>query len=218
GLGVKTVEAMVDRGMLKSVADLFRLDSEALLTLEGFAEKSAENLLSAIDSSKKIPFDRFLYALGIRNVGEHVAHILARHCGSLDNLSKATEENLKEIHEVGPEVASSISGFFSDKRNRRLLDDLAELGVEVISFMQREGPRPLEGKTFVFTGSLEGFSREEARRLVESLGGRPVSSVSASTDYVVAGKDPGSKLRKARELGVKTISEKKFKELIDRSS
>ena len=214
GFGWKRVEAMVDRGILTSIADLFRLDKGTLLTLEGFADKSAENLLAAIESSKRIPLARFLCALGIRNVGEHVARILAEHYGSLDAVMKADEDDLVTIHEVGPEVARSVSGFFAEKRNRQVIKDLLKLGVEVILPARKKGPLPLAGKTFVFTGALEDFTREEAQRLVESLGGRASSSVSRKTDYVVAGTDPGSKYDKARQLGVKTISEKEFKKLV----
>lgn len=218
GLGHKTVEAMVDRGIVGSIEDIFRLEKETLLTLEGFADRSAENLLDAIESSKRIELPHFLYALGIRNVGEHIARVLAGHYGSLDAIMEASEEDLMEIHEVGPEVARSLYCFFSEKRNREAIESLKNLGLVIISQGRKTGPRPLEGKTFVFTGALEEFTREEAQRLVESLGGRAVSSVSKKTDYVVMGKDAGSKALKAEALGVKTISEKKFKELINRNS
>jgi DNA ligase (NAD+) len=214
GLGHKTVEAMVEAGLVSSVADIFRLTKEKLLTLEGFADKSASNLLAAIDSQKKVKLDRFLYALGIRNVGEHVATVLAEHFGSLEPIMDAREEELMEIREIGPEVASSVATFFADKRNRTLIAELRELGLDVMGAPRKKGPLPLAGKTFVFTGALEGFSREEAERLVQSLGGRASSSVSTKTDYVVAGAEAGSKLAKAEALGVKVISEKEFKKLI----
>jgi len=214
GLGVKTVEAMVEAGILTSVADIFRLTKEKLLTLDGFADKSAENLIAAIESSKKVKLDRFLYALGIGNVGEHVATILADHYGSLEPIMDAAEDELQEIREVGPEVARSVATFFADKRNRRLIAELRELGLEIIAAPRKRGPQPLAGKTFVFTGTLEGFSREEAERLVQSLGGRASSSVSKKTDYVVAGAETGSKLAKAEKLGVRVITEKEFKKLV----
>jgi DNA ligase (NAD+) len=214
GLGQKTVSAMVDRGLVSSVADIYRLDEEKLLGLEGFAEKSAANLLAAIEASKKVPLDRFLYALGIRNVGEHVAALLADHYGSLDSVARAAEEDLLTIREVGPEVARSVSSFFADPKTKALLAELRGLGLVVAGTPRRTGPLPLAGKTFVFTGTLDSFSREEAERLVESLGARAASSVSGKTDYVVAGAEPGSKLGKARSLGVVVLTEKEFAKLV----
>lgn len=214
GLGYKTVDALVNRGHVESIADLFRLDRESLLTLEGFADKAADNLLNAIDSSKHITLSRFLYALGIRNVGEHVARLLAEHYGSLEAIMNAVLDDLITIREVGPEVARSVHEFFREKRNRKLVDDLLDSGVEIVTPARRAGKRTLEGKTFVFTGTLEAFSRAEAKNLVESLGGRISSSVSSKTDYIVAGEDPGSKYSKGRELGITVISENEFKKLI----
>ncbi len=214
GLGVKTVAAMVDRGIAGSIADLYRLDEKTLLTLEGFADKSAANLLAAIGASKRVALDRFLYALGIRNVGEHVAALLADHYGSIAAVMDASPDELMTIREVGPEVAKSVSGFFAEKRNRSLVAELRKLGLEVSETPRSKGPQPLAGKTFVFTGALEEFPREEAERLVHSLGGRASSSVSGKTDYVVTGAEAGSKLAKARKLGVKVISEKEFKKLV----
>lgn len=216
GLGEKTVEAMVQAGIISSVADIFRLTKEKLLTLEGFADKSASNLLEAVESSKKVSLDRFLYALGIPNVGEHVAALLADHYGSPDAIMEAGEEELQEIHGVGPEVAKSVTAFFAARRNRALVGELRSLGLDIRETTRKKGPQPLAGKTFVFTGTLEGFSREEAERLVQSLGGRASSSVSKKTDYVVAGAEAGSKLAKAEALGVKVVSEKEFKKLIGR--
>ena len=214
GLGAKTVAALVDRGLVSSVADIYRLNATSLLDLNGFADKSAANLLDAIESSKKVALDRFLYALGIRNVGEHVAEVLAARYETLDEVMEAPEKDLMTVHEIGPEVAKSVSGFFADKKNRALVSGLRELGLEVAKAQRADGPRPLAGRTFVFTGTLEEFSREEAERLVQSLGGRASSTVSAKTGYVVAGADAGSKLAKAEKLGVKVISEKEFKKLV----
>jgi len=214
GLGKKTVAAMVDRELVSSVADIYRLDDAALLALEGFAELSAANLLGAIEKSKKVALDRFLYALGIRNVGEHVAALLAEHYGTIDAVLEATEDDLMTIHEVGPEVAKCVSGFFADKKTKALVAELRSLGIEIAQLRGTKGARPLEGKTFVFTGTLEGFSREDAERLVQSLGGRASSSVSKKTDYVVAGAEAGSKLATAQKLSVKVISEKEFKKLV----
>lgn len=214
GLGAKTVAAMVERGLVRSIADLYRLDEAALLELDGFAEKSAANLVSALRAAKQVPLERFLYALGIRNVGEHVASLLAGHYGTLDAVMEAAEDDLLEIHEIGPEAASSVSGFFAEKRTRALVAELRSLGVDVLPAPRRAGPRPLAGKTFVFTGTLEELSRDEAERLVKSLGGRAASSVSAKTSYVVAGVEAGSKLEKARRLGVTILSEKEFRKLV----
>ena len=214
GLGVKTVAAMVDRGIVSSVADLYRLDERTLRALEGFADRSAANLVASIESSKNVALDRFLYALGIRNVGEHVAKILADHYGTIDAVMAAAADDLMTIHEVGPEVATSVSSFFAEKKTKALIAELRGLGLVVAETPRKKGPRPLSGKTFVFTGTLEEFSREEAERLVQSLGGRTSSSVSKKTAYVVAGAEAGSKLAKARSLGVAIISEKEFKKLV----
>jgi DNA ligase (NAD+) len=214
GLGTKTVAAMVDRGLIASILDLYRLDEKKLLALDGFADKSAANLLAAIESSKKVPLERFLYALGIRDVGEHVAAVIADHYGTIDAVMDATEEDLMTIHEIGPEVAKSVAGFFGEKRMKTLVAGLRRLGLDIVETPRKRGPRPLAGKTFVFTGTLAEFSREDAERLVQSLGGRATSSVSRKTSYVVAGAEAGSKLAKAGKLGVKIISEKEFKKLV----
>jgi DNA ligase (NAD+) len=216
GLGTKTVEALVECGIVQNLPDLFTLEREKLLQLDGFADKSADNLLHAIARAKRISLDRFIYALGIRNVGEHVARILAGHFGSLEALQNAAEEELLHIREVGPEVARSVSSFFGDAGTRRMLRRLIELGMDIAKTDRRSGPRPLEGKTFVFTGTLERMTRDEARRIVESLGGKASSSVSKKTDFLVAGADAGSKLAKARSLGVSIITEGAFEELIGR--
>jgi DNA ligase (NAD+) len=216
GLGHRTVEALVAKGIVKSLPDLFSLEKESLLGLEGFADRSAENLIASIDRSKRITLDRFVYALGIRNVGEHVARILSEHFGTLAALQGAGYEDLLPIRDVGPEVARSISAFFSDRRARRLLARLIEFGVVVEESAAPSGAGPLEGKTFVFTGSMERFTRDEAKRIVESHGGRVSSSVSGKTDYVVAGSEPGSKLEKANSLGVRVLTERGFEELIGR--
>ena len=216
GLGHKTVEALVDKGIVTSLPDLFSLEKEQLLGLEGFADKSADNLLASIERSKKVPLDRFVFSLGIRNVGEHVARVLSERFGSLGAIRDATNEALVSVRDVGPEVARSISAFFSDGKNRRLLERLIERGVEVEKAESPAGAGPLEGKIFVLTGSLEGFTRDEAKRAVEKLGGRVSSSVSGKTDYVVAGSDPGSKLEKARRLGVSVLTEREFAELLKR--
>jgi DNA ligase (NAD+) len=214
GIGEKTIESMVDLGMLGSVADLFRLDRDGLLELEGFAETSADNLLAAIERSKDISLARFIYALGIRNVGEHVAGLLAMHFGSLEAIAAASEEELTEIREVGPEVATSVTGFFANERNIRTVDDLIAQGVVPRPPDMVAADLPLAGKTFVFTGTLEGITRSEAKRRVQQLGGRVSSTVSAKTDYVVAGTAPGSKYEKAVRLGLTVLSIEEFMSLI----
>jgi DNA ligase (NAD+) len=216
GLGHKTVEAMVERGLVANIADLFALEKEMLLPLEGFADRSAENLLAAIESSKRIALSRFLYALGIRNVGEHIARVLSEHYGSLEGIMAASEEELTTIHEVGPEVAHGVHRFFAEKRNRDTIRTLLARGVEIVTPSARRRTRPFAGTTFVFTGGLTRYTRDEAKRLVESLGGRASSSVSAKTDYVVVGTDPGSKADRARELGVAILTENEFTALIQK--
>ena len=214
-LGKKTVEAMVERGILNSVEKIYTLDVETLLTLDRFAEKSARNLLEAIEKSKNISLARFIFALGIRNVGEHTARLLSDHFGSIKAIRGASYENLIEINEIGPEVAGSVTRFFSDEKKTGIIDFLLSSGVTPhIETDVRFSV--LENSNFVFTGTLEEFTREEAKRLVVSLGGRISSTVSAKTDYLVAGKVPGSKYNKAVKLGVSIVSEDKFKKLVSK--
>jgi DNA ligase (NAD+) len=214
-LGEKTVQQLVGRGMVQSVADLYGLSVEDLKGLEGYADRSARKLHAAIEEKKSPGFDRFLYALGIRRVGQHVAAVLAREFGSLGALKKASLDDLREVPEIGPEIAQSVRNFFDEEENLRVLEALREAGVKAREAPRREkAPRPLEGKTFVFTGELEGYTRSEAKRLVESLGARATSSVSGETDYVVVGEGPGSKLDEARKKGVRTIGEKEFRKLV----
>jgi len=213
-LGEKTVEAMVERGILKGIEDIYRLKRESVMSLEGFAEKSADNLLGAIESSKTIPLSRFIFALGIRNVGEHLASVLARSFSSIEALSSASAEELTAVREIGPEVAESVSGFFSEPGNLQTIQSLLESGVSPFMEESTESDR-LEGKRFVFTGSLSRYTRKEARELVESLGGRVLSSVSSRTDYLVAGEDSGSKLDRAKELGIEILDEDRFRKLAE---
>ncbi|MCZ6781256.1 MAG: NAD-dependent DNA ligase LigA [Nitrospirae bacterium] len=219
GLGRKTVAQLVDRGMVKNLADLYRLTKEQVLTLEGFAERSASLLLDSIERSKCVTLERFLMGLGIRQVGQHIARVLAVHFKTLDALMAANRESLERIHEIGPEIASSLELYLKEDRNRAVIDHLRvlELRIEEVpqqDLLPEQSRRPLGGKTFVFTGELEQCSREESKRRVEQLGGRAISSVSKQTDYVVVGKDPGSKLDQARRLGVRVLSETEFAALI----
>jgi DNA ligase (NAD+) len=212
-LGAKTILQLVERGLVRDISDLYRLRREDALGLEGFAEKSAQNLLEAVERSKQTTLGRFLYALGIPNVGQHVAQLLARHFGDLRAVMDADRDRLTAVHEVGEEVAAAVVGFFSDPGNRRVVESLLEAGVRPEGEkLLRE--RTLEGKRFVFTGGLSRLSREEARRAVEERGGRVTSSVSKTTSYVVAGGDPGSKLEEARRLGVTVLDEEGFLRLL----
>jgi DNA ligase (NAD+) len=211
GLGEKLIEQLVDKGLVKSFADLYFLNKDKLAELERMAEKSAQNIVDAIDKSREVAFDRFIYALGMRHVGEHMARVLAKEFGSLQNLIKADAERLQQIHEVGPQVAESVSSFFREKKNLATIERLKKGGVKIREIAKpKAADKKFAGKTFVFTGALEKFSRDEAERLVDERGGRASGSVSKKTDYVVAGPGAGSKLDKARELGVAVISEDDF--------
>jgi DNA ligase (NAD+) len=212
-LGEKVADQLVETGMISNLADLYALKKKDFLELERFAEKSAQNLHEEIEGSKTVPFDRFIYALGIRHVGRYIARLLAETYESVDELAGAGYEDLVAVDQIGPQIAESICSFFGSTRNMNSIRRMFELGV---SPKPVKGPeeQPLEGKTFVFTGSLEGFSRDEAEELVESLGGRAASSVSGNTDYLVRGKDPGSKLEKAEDEGVEIIDEERFREIV----
>jgi len=215
GLGVKLIDQLVDRGFVADVADLFQLTRDDLVSLDRMAEKSAENLLLGVAQARTADLGRFLNALGIRHVGEATAQALARHFGDLDALMGAEESQLLEVRDVGPEVARSVRGFFQEPRNRESIRRMLELGLELRGGGVSAGPRPLAGKTFVFTGGLSWMSRDLAKARVEALGAKVTSSVSGKTDYVVVGADPGSKADKARDLGVATLSEEAFLELLN---
>ncbi|MCD6550228.1 NAD-dependent DNA ligase LigA [bacterium] len=212
GLGPKIIDQLVEENLISQPSDIFTLKEGDLIPLERFAEKSAKNIVEAIQRSKKIPLSRFIYSLGIRHVGEETAIDLAQYFGSIDNLKKATKEELEKIPDIGPEVAESIYNFFSSKRNLKLIDNLLKAGVEIIP--PPKIGKKLKGKTFVLTGTLSSFTRAEAEKKIRLLGGHPSSSVSKQTDFLVVGKNPGSKLKKAKELGVKIIDENEFLKLI----
>ena len=216
GLGEKTVAQLVDKSFVKDLSDLYSLTEEQLLSLDGFAEKSAAQLLVAIRQSKTPSLKRFLFGLGIHHVGQHVAQVLASQFGSLEKLLAATQEELVEIHDVGPEIAQSVVHFFAEPRNVAVLDRMKTLGVAVQAAPREASGQdaPLKGKSFVFTGGLENLSRQEAAQRLEALGGRVASSVSKHTAYVVMGKAPGSKLDDAKRLGVAVLDEAGFLELI----
>ncbi|MBU1021660.1 MAG: NAD-dependent DNA ligase LigA [Candidatus Margulisbacteria bacterium] len=212
-VGPALVEQLVDKKIIKDVADLYLLDQATLKKLERFADKSAKNVLDSIQKSKSRPFDRLLYALGIRLVGSHVASVIAKNFDSIDKVMKATEDDLTKVREIGPKVAQSVVLFFKQKGNHHLIEKLKKVGLNLKAAAPK-GPQPLKGKTFVFTGGLEKISREAAQELVVKLGGAYSSSVSKNTDYVVVGESPGSKYDKAKKLGVQTMSEAQFLKMV----
>jgi DNA ligase (NAD+) len=216
GLGDRHIDQFVENGVIKDIADLYSLKKESIADLERWADKSAENLLNQIEKSKNTTLSRLIYALGIRQVGEHMARVLADNFGSLDELMGASQEKLMEIHEIGPETAESIVIFFKEGHNRNVIEKLKKSGVKIAVSGQQSAVRPLKDKQFVLTGTLSGFSREEAKGLIENLGGRVTSTVSKNTDYVIVGTEPGSKHEKAKELGIKILNEGEFKDLLDR--
>jgi DNA ligase (NAD+) len=213
GLGEALVNQLTERGLVKNVADLYKLTKDDLLKLERMGEKSAENVLAEIAASKKLPLERVIYGLGIRFVGERTAQFLAEHFGALDATMKAGAEELEEVNEVGPRIAESIVEFFADEHNRKLVSDLRKAGLTFTGQKKEKGTK-LAGKTFVLTGTLERHTRDEAKKMIEDAGGRVSGSVSKKTGYVVAGSDAGSKLDKARELGVSVIGEEELEGLV----
>lgn len=217
GLGKKTVAQLVDQGLVENLSDLYRLDRERLLKLQGFAERSATLLLDAIARSKSAPLDRFLMGLGIRQVGQHIAKVLAKEFGSLDAIMSADRDRLQEIREIGPEISASLVSYFQESSNRRVIDQLHKLGFTIVGTPSHQKPRtlPFSGKNFVFTGGLMSLTRDDAKAFAERLGATVSSSVSQKTDYVVAGTDPGSKLDQARKLGVTILDEKAFLDLVE---
>lgn len=214
GLGPAIITQLMEAGLVKDAADLYYLKYEDVVKLERMADKSTRNLLDAIAATRDNPLHRLIYALGIRYVGEKVSRVLADHFGSMDALARATEEELTRIPEIGPKIAASVVAFFRQEQTRRLLEKLRRAGVNMEQ--RRAAPAresPLAGKTVVFTGTLQSMGRKEAEELVASLGGKPSGSVSRKTDYVVVGANPGSKYDRARELGVKILTEEEFRRL-----
>jgi DNA ligase (NAD+) len=197
---------------VKNVADIYRLSKADLLSLERMGEKSAQNILDEIKNSRNLPLERLIFGLGIRFVGERTAQFLAEHFGSMDGLRDASEQQLIEVQEVGPRIAHSIVEFFREPKNRDLLKNLKDAGMKFVGKKKERGTK-LTGKTFVLTGTLARYTRDEAKKLIEDAGGRVAGSVSKKTDYVVAGSDAGSKLDKAREFGVSVIGEDEMTEL-----
>ena len=214
GMGDALVAQLTDTGMVKNVGDIYKLSKENLLSLERMGDKSAQNVLNEIEASKKLPMERVIFGLGIRFVGERTAQFLAEHFGSMDALMNAGEEELQEVNEVGPRIAKSIAEFFANPKNRELVEQLRKAGV-AFSGKKKERGTKLAGKTFVLTGTLARYTRDHAKNMIESAGGRVSGSVSKKTDYVVAGSDAGSKLDKAKELGVPVIDEDEMKKLLE---
>jgi len=213
GMGESLVTQLIEKGLVKNVADIYDLSKKDLLSLDRFADKSAQNILDEIESSKKLPLERVIYGLGIRMVGERTAQFLAEHFGSMEALEHAGVEELQDVNEVGPRIAESIAEFFSIAANRKLVDRLREAGLTLKGQKKERGTK-LAGKTFVLTGTLAHFTRDEAKKMIEDAGGKVTGSVSKKTDYVVAGADAGSKLDKAKELGVAVIDEKQMQEIV----
>jgi DNA ligase (NAD+) len=213
GLGERIVDQLVDKGMVKDVADLYALEEQEVAALERMAEKSAQNLLEEIEASKKNSLARLIYALGIQFVGERTGQLLAEHFSSLEELATAKEEELEQVPEVGPKVAASIVEFFSEPANRQLVKKLWKAGVRPTAEKRVVKSDKFAGKSFVFTGTLANRTREEAEAIVVEHGGKVSSSVSKKTNYVVVGTDPGSKYDKAKELGVTILSEGEFEKL-----
>jgi DNA ligase (NAD+) len=223
GVGEKLCQALFEAGLIKDVADLYYLTKEQLLGLERMADKSASNVLSSIEKSKDRPLARVIFALGILHVGDQYAELLAEQFHSIDQLAKASQEELSSIPSIGPKIAESIVAFFRQKGNRQIIDKLRKARVRLErEKVEKVGEglvpsQPLAGLEFVLTGKLESFSRSEAEAKIKALGGKVGSDVTRKTSYVVVGTDPGSKLAKAEKLGIKTLSEAEFLKLLDKA-
>jgi DNA ligase (NAD+) len=215
GLGEKLIDQLVERGLVRRLSDVFRLDAEALEGLERMGEKSAANLAASLQRARQTTLARFLIALGIRHVGEGAAELLARRFGDLDALLAASREDLEQVTGIGPAIAESVARFFADPHNQGEVKRFREAGVRWPAAQPAAAPSgPLLGKTFVLSGGLAGMGRAEAKRQIEARGGRVAASVSKKTDYLIAGADPGSKLARARELGVEILDEPAFQRLL----
>jgi DNA ligase (NAD+) len=218
GLGEAVVDQLVEKGFINDISDLYSLHkhSDELVKLERWGERSVQNLLDAIEKSKEKPFHRVLYALGIRHIGAGVAQLLAEHYHSITELQNASFEDLRSIYEVGPKIAESIVRFFKERRNVEILNRLRKAGVRLAATASEvKAKGTLAGKTFVLTGTLPSMTREDAKTLIEDRGGKVSSSVSAKTDYVIVGEEPGSKYKKAQALRIKILDEEEFKKLVN---
>lgn len=215
GLGDKLIDQLLDRKLIETVADLYRLREDGLADIDRMGTKSARNLLQSLEKSKTTTLSRFLYALGIREVGEVTARALAAHYGSLDAMMAADPESLQQVRDVGPSVAGHVATFFAQPHNREVVAALLAVGIQWSPETVASGARPLENQSFVLTGTLASMAREEAKEMLERLGARVSGSVSKKTTYVVAGNEPGSKLAKAEQLGVDVLTEKEFLQLLE---
>ncbi len=215
GLGKKIVRQLMKEGLLENQADIFKLEKDDLVSLERFADKSADNLIDAISNSKNISLSRFIYSLGIRHIGEEMSIILARKFGNLDRLMNAKLEDFDNIYDIGPAVSISVFEYFQDKKNIKLINEMLDLGVKIKS--EKLSSNKLANKTFIFSGGLETLTRDEAKNLVRNMGGKILSSVSKDLDYFVLGDEPGSKYEKAKKLNIKILNEDEFKKIIDNS-
>ncbi len=213
GLGSQIINQLTDENLISQPADIFTLTKGDLIPLERFAEKSAENLISAIKNSKEISLTKFINSLGIRHVGEETAIDLAQYFGGLDKIRETSKLDLEKIPDIGPEVSKSIYNWFQSKQNQQLVDDILKAGIKILP--PKKIGKKLRGKKFILTGSLKNFTRSEAEKRIRSLGGSPVSSVSKQIDFIVAGENPGSKLDKGKEFGVKIIKEDEFLKMIN---
>ena len=207
GLGIRIIEQLIAVGLIKNISDIFRLKKDDLVPLERFADKSADNLIESINNSKKVALSKFIYSLGIRHIGEETSILLADRFGSITNLKNTTLEKINDIYDIGPKVAESVYEYFHNRENLDLIDDLFELGIKIQNIKK---DHKLIGKTFVLTGSLEKFRRDEVKNIIRSAGGKVGSSVSKNVDYLLAGDEPGSKYEKAKQLDINIINEKEF--------
>jgi DNA ligase (NAD+) len=221
GVGEKLCQALFEKGLIKDAADLYYLTREQLLGLERMADKSVSNVLDSIEKSKDRPLARVIFALGITHVGEEYAELLAENFSSIDELAKASQEELLSLPSIGPKIADSIVAFFRQEGNRRIIEKLRKAGVRLKREKVKETKPeelPLAGLEFVITGKLESFARSEAEGRIKALGGKVGSDVTKKTSYVVVGADPSSKLAKAQRLGIKTLSEAEFLEMLNKAS
>ncbi|MEJ2679876.1 MAG: helix-hairpin-helix domain-containing protein, partial [Gemmatimonadota bacterium] len=213
GLGDRTVRQLLDEDLIHDYADLYALDAADLAKLEGFADLSAQNLVDAIRASRTQPLSRLLFALGVRHVGTQAARLLAREFGDMDALMAAARDDLAAVHGIGGTTADALTAYFADPKNRTVLDRLRAAGVNMTEPVERAQAASLAGFTFVVTGTLPTLSRKEATGFIERYGGRVAGSVTGATDYLVVGENPGSKLERARDLGVQTLTEDELKAL-----
>jgi DNA ligase (NAD+) len=214
GVGEKMSQILFEAGLIKDAGDLYYLIKDQLISLERMADKSATKILSSIEKSKNRPLPRVIFALGIPNIGDETAELLAEHYNSLDELARTTPEKLQEIPSIGPKIAESVVAFFRQKRNQKIIEKLRKAGVKLEAEKAERKDLPLSGLEFVITGRLEAFPRPEAEAKIKALGGKAGSDVTRKTNYLVVGEDPGSKLARAQALGTKTLTEAEFLKLL----